>query len=92
MTPTLSPERTEKYGAVLDLLAEKLLVDEATMGIEFPYVTDPQGRWETLPASQSACYTGQAWSHGNWFCGSWVGLLLAAHLRTGNAELLALAR
>lgn len=91
-TPTLSPQRTEKYGAVLDLLAEKLAVDEATMGIEFPYVTDPQGRWETLPASQSAGYTGKAWSHGNWFCGFWVGLLLAAHLRTGNAELLALAR
>ena len=45
-----------------------------------------------MPASLSAGYDGDAWSHGNWFCGFWVGLLAAAHLRTGDDRFLALAR
>ncbi len=43
-------------------------------------------------ASSSAGYQGEAWSHGNWFCGFWVGLLLAAHLHSGEARFLDLAR
>jgi unsaturated chondroitin disaccharide hydrolase len=76
------PEK--QYRAALDLLARKLIEDEARLGVEFPYVTGPSGTWETLPASLSAGYQGAAWSHGNWFCGFWVGLLLAAHLHTGE--------
>ncbi len=75
---------TEHYRAALDLLARKLIEDETRLGVEFPYVTGPSGAWETLPASLSAGYRGAAWSHGNWFCGFWVGLLLAAHLHTGE--------
>ncbi len=33
-----------------------------------------------MPAARSAGYAGAAWSHGNWFCGFWVGLLLAIML------------
>lgn len=75
---------TEQCRAALDLLARKLIEDEARLGIEFPYVTSPTGAWETMPASLSAGYQGAAWSHGNWFCGFWVGLMLAAHLHTGD--------
>lgn len=82
----------DRFGEALDLLGRKLLEDEATIGVAFPYVTDPSGRWRTLPASLSAGYQGAAWSHGNWFCGFWIGLLLAAHLRGGDGRLLALAR
>lgn len=80
------------YRNALDLLAAKLLEDEAKIGIAFPYVTAPDGSWETMLASQSAGYTGEAWSHGNWFCGFWVGLLLASHLHTGDERHLAIAR
>ena len=45
---------------------------------EFPYVTDAQGRWKCLPADQYAGWTGKEWSHGNWFCGFWIGLLWLA--------------
>jgi unsaturated chondroitin disaccharide hydrolase len=72
------------YTEALDLLSRKLLEDEAQIGVAFPYVTAPSGAWETMPASASAGYDGAAWSHGNWFCGFWVGLLFAAHLHTGN--------
>ena len=57
------------------LLAKKLDKD-------FPYVTKPDGSWDTLPASLSAGYDGDKWSHGNWFGGFWVGLLLASYLHT----------
>lgn len=78
------PEK--QYHAALDLLARKLLEDEARLGVAFPYVTGPSGAWETLPASLSAGYQGPAWSHGNWFCGFWVGLLLAAYLHSGDEK------
>jgi unsaturated chondroitin disaccharide hydrolase len=88
----LSKSRRELFTEALDLLAAKLVEDEAAIGVEFPYVTEPDGAWRTLPASLSAGYTGEAWSHGNWFCGFWVGLLLAAHLHSGDARFLAWAR
>jgi unsaturated chondroitin disaccharide hydrolase len=74
----------ERYRDVLRLLSRKLLEDEATLGVTFPYVTDDSGAWRTMPASLSAGYQGEAWSHGNWFCGFWVGLHLAAYLETGD--------
>jgi unsaturated chondroitin disaccharide hydrolase len=83
-----SEGRRAAYGEALDLLARKLAEDERRIGVEFPYVTAPDGSWRTLPASVSAGYSGDAWSHGNWFCGFWVGLLLAAHLRTGEERYL----
>jgi unsaturated chondroitin disaccharide hydrolase len=75
----------------LDLNARKLLEDEPTLGVNFPYVTAPSGDWELMPASLSAGYSGANWSHGNWFCGFWVGLLLAAYLRTCDQKYLDLA-
>jgi unsaturated chondroitin disaccharide hydrolase len=36
----------------LDLLATKLAADEAALGVEFPVVTGPDGRWTTAPASE----------------------------------------
>jgi len=76
------------FADVLARLAQKVADDERTIGIEFPQLTAPDGRWITLPASLSAGYTGSAWSHGNWFCGFWVGMLTAAYLRTGDARYL----
>ena len=78
--------------AALDLLAQKLAEDEKTLGVEFPVVTAPDGHWITAPASQSAGYRGDAWSHGNWHCGFLVGLHLAAHVHTGDARFLLWAR
>ncbi|WP_407180034.1 glycosyl hydrolase [Bradyrhizobium sp. STM 3562] len=75
----------------LDLCARKLLEDEPTLGVSFPYVTLPSGAWATMPASVSAGYRDGSWSHGNWFCGFWVGLLLIAYLRTGDEKYLHLA-
>jgi unsaturated chondroitin disaccharide hydrolase len=75
----------------LDLCARKLLEDESTLGVNFPYVTAPSGAWVTMPASLSAGYRGASWSHGNWFCGFWVGLLLIGYLRTGDERYLHLA-
>jgi len=72
--------------------AEKTAEDEPTLGVEFAYVTAPDGRWLTQPASVSAGYSGEAWSHGNWFCGFWVGLLLAAWRRTEDRRFLTWAR
>jgi unsaturated chondroitin disaccharide hydrolase len=77
---------------VLDLLCKKLLEDEGRIGVGFPYVTHPDGSWDTMLASRSAGYDGVAWSHGNWFCGFWVGLLAAAYLHSGNSRFLELAR
>jgi unsaturated chondroitin disaccharide hydrolase len=75
----------------LDLCARKLLEDEPTLGVYFPYVTLPSGAWATMPASLSAGYRNGHWSHGNWFCGFWVGLLLIGYLRTGDEKYLQLA-
>lgn len=86
-----SRQRAPFTGA-LDLLAEKLVEDESTLGVEFPHVTKPDGSWQKHPASWSAGYSGNAWSHGHWTCGYWVGLLLAAHLHTGEPRFLAWAR
>lgn len=77
---------------VLDLVARKTLEDEARIGVGFPYVTKPDGSWDTMLASRSAGYDGTAWSHGNWFCGFWVGLLAASYLHTGDRQFLELAR
>lgn len=82
----------EIYGQALDVLARKLLEDESRLGVVFPYVTAPDGAWKTMPASRSAGYSDAGWSHGNWFCGFWVGLLVAAHLRTDEQGFLELAR
>jgi unsaturated chondroitin disaccharide hydrolase len=76
----------------LDLLVEKVAADERALGVAFPYVTGPDGAWRTMLASQSAGYGPGGWSHGNWFCGFWVGLLLIAHLKSGRDDLLDLAR
>jgi unsaturated chondroitin disaccharide hydrolase len=82
----------ERLGEALDLLARKMLDDERRIGIEFPYVTDPSGAWRTMPASLSAGYRPDgSWTHGNWFCGFWVGLLLASHLWTREDRYLTLA-
>lgn len=75
----------------LDLIAKKTLEDETTIGSTFPYVTHPDGSWDTMSVSVSAGYTGENWSHGNWFCGFWVGLLLTSYLHTGDEKYLKLA-
>lgn len=80
------------YRAPLDLLCQKLLEDEARIGTAFPYVTKPDGAWDVMPASRSAGYRGANWDHGNWFCGFWVGLLLAAHVHSKDETFLDLAR
>jgi unsaturated chondroitin disaccharide hydrolase len=76
----------------LDVIASKVLEDEAGLGTFFPYVTGPDGRWQTMPASASAGYSATGWSHGNWFSGFWIGLLLAAYLHRGDNRYLAFAR
>ncbi len=87
MTETLSPY----IRSALDLIAKKTLEDETKIGSAFPYVTLPDGSWDTMSVSVSAGYSGQDWSHGNWFCGFWVGLLLTSYLHTGNEKYLKLA-
>ena len=82
----------ERIEDVLDLVAQKTMEDEKQIGVEFPHVTAPDGSWVTLPASLSAGYTETGWSHGNWTCGFWVGLLLASYLRTRDEKFLRLAR
>jgi len=72
--------------------AQKCADDEPTLGVEFPHVTALDGSWVKWPASISAGYTGEAWSHGNWLCGFWVGLLLAAYRRTDDKRYLTWAR
>ncbi|MBM3559684.1 MAG: hypothetical protein FJX53_07400 [Alphaproteobacteria bacterium] len=88
----LSPGQRARFAAALDLLAGKLLEDEARIGIAFPYVTLPSGAWDLMPASVSAGYGETGWSHGNWFCGFWVGLHVAAALHTGHDAHFGLAR
>ena len=91
--PTSSDDdpRMRRLGAALDLLARKILDDEKQLGVEFPYVTDPGGTWRTMLASVSAGYGPRGWAHGNWFCGFWVGLLVASYLWTRDERYLALA-
>jgi len=87
-----SPEQRQLFASVLDRMARKVAQDEPTLGVEFPHVTAPGGEWITWPASISAGYTGENWSHGNWLCGFWVGLLMASHLHTGETRYLTWAR
>jgi unsaturated chondroitin disaccharide hydrolase len=80
-----------RFHKALDILSEKLLQDESTIGVAFPYITGADGAWLTMLASESASYNGERWSHGNWFCGFWIGLLLAAYLHTGRERFRELA-
>jgi unsaturated chondroitin disaccharide hydrolase len=80
------------FAATLDRLAKKVAQDEPTFGVEFPHVTAPDGHWITMPASVTAGYTENGWTHGNWLCGFWVGLLLTSWLHTGQARYLGWAR
>ena len=41
-------------------MVSKLLEDERTIGGTFPYVTKPDGSWDTMLASRSAGYDGKA--------------------------------
>ena len=91
-TLALSDEQTRLFRQTLDKTAQKVAADELTFGVEFPQVTGPDGQWVRLPASLSAGYDGDAWSHGNWFCGFWVGLLLTSYLHTGETRFLEWAR
>jgi unsaturated chondroitin disaccharide hydrolase len=76
----------------MDLLARKLAEDEGSLGVAFPYVTNRSGAWRTMPASLSAGYSGSKWSHGNWFCGFWIGLLVTAYQHTGDTWFLRRAK
>lgn len=80
------------FSDTLARIAAKVADDERSIGIAFPQLTAPDGSWITLPASLSAGYTESGWSHGNWFCGFWVGLLLASYLRTEDKTYLGWAR
>lgn len=83
---------TAPLSAALDLLCQKLLTDEPTLGTKFPYVTNPDGSWDLMPVSHSAGYReGKNWDHGNWFCGFWVGLLVAAGIHSKDQRFMALA-
>jgi unsaturated chondroitin disaccharide hydrolase len=88
----MSAARAAAFKEALDLMASKIAEDEKVIGVEFPHVTAPDGRWQTYPASWSAGYQGEAWSHGHWTCGFWVGLLVAAHLHSGEDLYLTWAR
>ena len=81
-------EQKKLFASTLTRLAAKVAADERNLGVEFPQLTAPDGSWITLPASLSAGYNGEAWSHGNWFCGFWVGLLCASHLQTSDPKYL----
>jgi unsaturated chondroitin disaccharide hydrolase len=81
-------ELIRQAGQAMDLLGQKLAEDETSLGLEFPVVTAEDGHWLTAPASQSAGYNGEAWSHGNWHCGFLVGLHLAAYVHTGEPRFL----
>ena len=84
----LSPQRSTQYSQVLDLLAHKLVRAEAQIGVECPYITSDKGHWLTMPASQSAGYQDDKWSHGNWFGGFWIGLLTAAYINGADRRFL----
>jgi unsaturated chondroitin disaccharide hydrolase len=83
--------RNELFKEALDLVSAKTLKDDSRLGTAFPYVTDADGSWRTLLASISAGYTPTGWTHGNWFCGFWVGLLLVGYLHTREQRFLDLA-
>jgi unsaturated chondroitin disaccharide hydrolase len=87
----MSDDHIRAFSEALDLLSGKMLEDEPTLGVSFPYVTRPDGSWDTMPASVSAGYTGDAWSHGNWFGGFWIGLHLMSYLHGANDAHLAIA-
>jgi unsaturated chondroitin disaccharide hydrolase len=87
----ISDPQKSQFHKALDILSEKLLEDELAIGLAFPYMTGADGAWLTMLASESACYKGERWSHGNWFCGFWIGLLLAAYLHTGRERFRELA-
>ncbi|MBO0758479.1 MAG: hypothetical protein J2P54_21720, partial [Bradyrhizobiaceae bacterium] len=84
----ISTAQHQLFTEVLDIMARKVAEDEPTLGVEFPYVTAPDGSWIKQPASLSAGYAGAAWSHGNWLCGFWVGLLFACYLHTNEKKYL----
>lgn len=88
----LTADQNHMFSEGLNLLARKTIADESAIGAQFPYVTTADGSWDLLYASQSAGYDGENWSHGNWFCGFWVGLLLISHLHTGDRKAMQLAR
>ena len=88
----MSANASPLFREALDLIALKTLADETRIGAAFPYVTRPDGSWDTMSAGISAGYDGDAWSHGNWFCGFWVGMLLTGYLHTGDERYLGLAR
>lgn len=94
LVSTLKDAERSLFAGVLELAAVKCLDDERTIGIDFPHVTENGGgAWKTLPASWSAGYREDgSWTHGNWTCGFWVGLLTAAALQTGDERLLRLAQ
>ena len=75
----------------LDLISTKTVEDDLRLGTSFPYITDPDGRWLAMPASVSAGYSSSGWTHGNWFCGFWIGLLLVGYLHTKEKRFLDLA-
>jgi unsaturated chondroitin disaccharide hydrolase len=88
----ISAAQRTLFSTRLEQMARKVAEDEPTLGVEFPYVTAPDGSWIRLPASLSAGYSGSSWSHGNWLCGFWVGLLLASYRTTGDKKYLTWAR
>jgi len=88
----MTSAQQQLFTQALDMMVRKVAEDEPTFGVEFPHVTAPDGSWIKVPASLSAGYSGEAWSHGNWLCGFWVGLLLACHLHTGERKYLTWAR
>ena len=87
-----TPSQLKLFSHTLDQMAKKVAEDEPTLGVEFPHVTAPDGSWIRLPASLSAGYTGESWSHGTWLCGCWVGLLFASYLQTKDETYLVWAR
>lgn len=89
---SLSESQRAAFRRVLDLLTERMAADDAALGDAFPYLTAPSGAWKTMPATRSAGYGPNGWDHGNWFCGFWIGLLLAAYVHSGDAALLGAAR
>lgn len=90
--PQATPSQKKLFSHTLDQMAIKVAEDEPTLGVEFPHVTGSNGSWIRLPASLSAGYTEEAWSHGNWLCGFWVGLLFASYLKTRESKYLIWAK
>src|ERR1700722_3942020 len=87
----LDPMPNKLLTDALDLISTKTVEDDLRLGTSFPYITDPDGRWLAMPASVSAGYSSSGWTHGNWFCGFWIGLLLGGYLHTKEKRYLDLA-